>query len=168
MFSNSVSTTSVCRVRGADRSDPRIGEVRLEIALAEVVAVLARLALVRRVDDELVRVAGVLRCRRLAVGPLHVGPDLEGPRRAVLGPRLGESRHRLEVLPEVHEQVVVEREDFEVGDDDRVPRVQDLEVLVGARLDHEVALGGADEGCPRQEGREREAERDKRSHRPGA
>ena len=69
--------------------------------------------------------------------------------------------------PKFDEQVVVQREDLEVGDDDRVPRVEDLEVLVGARLqDHGRPSWAPAVDAAGQDRREGEAEGDQQSRRP--
>jgi hypothetical protein len=128
------------RVRRGHRRDPRVREVGLEISGAHVPG-LGR----DRIEDELIRPARVLGRRRLAVGPLHVGPDLERVGHLVGRgrPRLGEAGHGLEVLAEPHEEVVVEGENLVVENRDGVPRVERLRRLVRAHLEDEgVALGG--------------------------
>ena len=78
------------------------------------------------------------------------GSDLERPGQAVgdwvqdsAKPGTG-SRSR----PEVHQQVVVEREDLVVGDVDRVPRVEDLELLVRAGPQDERVRPAAGPAAP--------------------
>ena len=130
-------------VRALDGLEAGVREVRLEVAGADV----ARLRR-HRVEHQLVRPAGVLAGRGLAVRPLHVGADLEGVGHGVRArlPALREARDGLQVLAEAHEQVVVEREDLVVRDRDRVPRVERLELLVrpGTQDQGLVALGRLD------------------------
>ena len=67
----------------------------------------------------------------------------------------GKARDWLQVLAEVDEQVVVEREDLEVRDDHGIPRVEDLQVLVRAGLQDQGRIRlRARRGRPRHQQRD--------------
>jgi hypothetical protein len=142
-----------------------VGQVGLEVVRAETFVFG-----LERIEDQLVGPARVLARGRLAVRPGHVLTDVEGVGHAIARriPFVREAGGRLEIRTEADEQVVVEGIDLVVDDQRRKPRVEDLQVLVGAGTQHEgFAVCAEHRGRPRDDERGQEQRRRKGSKHPG-
>ena len=112
-------------------------------------------------QGEAPRVAGVLRRGGRPVRPLHPGPDVERPRLPIGGalPAVGEAGDRLEIGPEVDEQVVGELEHLVPADQEGLVGVERVEVLDRPHPEDERGVGRAGRRRDRgQEERSRETQ----------